>query len=262
MKEKSSFFQYINTILQDPRCIHWRDRHFSNGTQKAYAVHISRYVLYVAKNASLDEKDFRIDGVLMKSCLEDLFKTGDILPLEQGSKVKYTSIKPFRYALTVLQYCLGIVHTGHLGKKERAIQMEKNWTNIPLVGVIKTFFEEKQHENYLQHKAQYPYKSRSALFQPRYTVKDHRQMMINMLKKTATGHIKDVYDGIGALVAFTLGHHYLFRGHNMLPLELSDTVYSVEETKHGSVPVLGFQFHKGKTMNVNSKPGRTGACRN
>ncbi|KAM9912778.1 hypothetical protein OXX69_002231 [Metschnikowia pulcherrima] len=100
------------------------------------------------------------------------------------------------------------------------------------------------------------------MFQPKYTFKDHRQMMINMLKKTARGKIKDIYDGVGALVAFSLSHHYLFRGQNMLLLELSDTVYSVEETRYGSVPVLGFQFLKGKTMDAGSSPGLTGACRN
>ncbi|KAM9912780.1 hypothetical protein OXX69_002232 [Metschnikowia pulcherrima] len=59
-------FQHINTILQDPKCIFWLGKHFKPATQKTYAVHVSRYILYVARKTALDETNFRVDGLLMK----------------------------------------------------------------------------------------------------------------------------------------------------------------------------------------------------
>lgn len=76
MSEKGiKLFQHINTILQDPRCVEYRRNIFAPTTENAYAIHISRYVLYIADHTDLDEFTFKIDGVLMKNCFNHLLES-------------------------------------------------------------------------------------------------------------------------------------------------------------------------------------------
>ncbi|GEQ67846.1 hypothetical protein JCM33374_g1512 [Metschnikowia sp. JCM 33374] len=95
-----------------------------------------------------------------------------------------------------------------------------------------------------------------------FTIEDIERMVKNMHVKTSTGRISDIHVSINAILKFFLGRHLLFRTESKVALELSDSFYNEFSTRNGTVPILGFQFTIGKTLNEYGRAGISGVCRN
>ncbi|KAM9940379.1 hypothetical protein OXX80_000156 [Metschnikowia pulcherrima] len=247
-------FQHVNTILQFPPCLKMITVKLSSGTRAKYSRLVAKYVLYVAKLPGFDEKNFKIEGVLVCQFLKSYFKESNVQPK--------TSMH-FKYALQVLHDCVGVYESFKIiDPTERASALERDWKRFPNNLEIDKFYREKKSELHLSLLKTYANKDRSSMFQKKYTLNNLIDMMINSLERTGSMKRKDIYDGINASLEFLIGHHLLQRGSNKIALELSDTIFTEQDTANGIVPILGFQFIKGKTMDENSLPGLSGVCRN
>lgn len=262
MSEKAiKLFQFINTILQDPKCVQYRSNIFAPNTENSYAIHISRYVLYIANHTDLDEFTFRIDGVLMARCFQNLLDTENSVDDLRAKRLQHMSINTFRCSLNVLQHCLGIFDTRSITDvTERAQVIEQKWKSIPLLHELENFRHAKAKEYHQNMKKEYTNKSTDALFLQNYTIDQFKEMLAKLYE--ATFSQENVVNAINQLIVGHLGHHLLFGGNNIKKIELSDLVYSIQDTGHGKVPFLGVQFPRGNSLNSKSSPGLLGVCRN
>ncbi|GEQ70446.1 hypothetical protein JCM33374_g4123 [Metschnikowia sp. JCM 33374] len=223
-KEKR-LFKYINTVLHYPPCVVLRSKNYKAKTEDTYKVHIIRYLLYIANKTELDETNFRIDGILIVECFKDVTKETQQMP---------GAIKFYKYALTLLQRCLGVFKAASIQdpyQKAKAIEL---WQEFPHNQQVLEYYKEYKtlmHQLFIKSNAN---KKRASLYQKKYTNDDIVRMFINM-------HIK--------------------RPASIL-LALSDLVYEEATTKNGrNIPIFGFQYTIGKTINAGSRFGLSGVSR-
>ncbi|GEQ67845.1 hypothetical protein JCM33374_g1511 [Metschnikowia sp. JCM 33374] len=252
-EKQKRLFKYINIVLNSTPCITFRMMNYAKGTESKYKTQIIRYILFIANKPEFDVENFKIDGFLVVECIKHHI---DKVPTSAHGILVY------RYAMTFLHRCIGAYNASKkiVNVCERAEEIER-WNEFPYASQIDDYYKIINKEVHLLMSSTVPDKRRSSMFQKKYTIEDIERMVKNMHVKTSTGRISHIYVAINSILEFFLGHHLLFRTQNKVALELSDSVYDEFRTSQGNIPILGFQFTIGKTLNEYSRPGISGVCR-
>lgn len=258
--QERDLIQYINNVLQYPPVI-GRCTRFAKKTMSTYSFSIKRYVLFMA-NKGYTRENFEVNGIRMVECMrnyehESRTEQGLVVPATHGV------IQNFKFGLQALQYCLGIYKTRKISDGDARIQeRESRWGKIPHFDMIEQYAIEAKRRRYIVAKENNYDKTRPEMDKSGYLDEQLKEMMVAMYEKTRSSKQNVIYDGINTILELLLGHHLLFRSRNKRNLELSDSVYTVEDTAQGKVPVLGFKFTEGKTLDASTPPQQMGACRN
>ncbi|GEQ69665.1 hypothetical protein JCM33374_g3339 [Metschnikowia sp. JCM 33374] len=258
-------FKYVNTVLQHPACVEFCAREWpSPNTVRNYRYAIRDYVCFMAEftisEKDVDDTNFVVNGIYMVSCMQDLVR--QLYDKNGGPCSGYVKkLSTFKSALEGLQDCLALYQTAKIVDEDERQTEYTNLRKVPNTHLVRNFLRERKQQSHNMKRNAFDNKGRSSSFSDRYSDEDVMRMSTNMWIRTGNGGKWQVYSGINGWQELLLGHHYLLEGAKKRALELSDAIYTIQQTSRGEIPLLAFQLTKEKTMGPDGKPRCIGTAR-
>ncbi|GEQ70163.1 hypothetical protein JCM33374_g3839 [Metschnikowia sp. JCM 33374] len=248
-KEEKPLFQYVNTVLQYPACVNIVDRCWGVHTKINFKCPVRFYTSFLASQ-KVDK--FKVEGGLMVKCMEA--KLNEVK--ESHSKLNLDKCyENFESALEGLQLCIAIYQAAHATEKQR-VRLLRTLNPAPKVAVFKKYQSDRARElrKNLEGKL-YPAMSAS------YGNVEATLMMQKMWILTGGSGDKDASDGINSMLEFFLGNNLCYESMDKRKLELSDAIYTAEDTSRGKIPILGLELTHREDFDANGLPQCMGVCR-
>lgn len=252
--EEKVLFRWVNTELQKEAAV-LRIRNWKRESLSAYTAKCTLYLSYHA-NKGMTPQTFVIDGRHLIEFLDFHLKGKD-------NTASRENIEGFRSALKFLHNVLGQEKLEAITDPVEHSQFEKYLMSYPGDRKVGEYKNQRAKEVRQHAVKTFQNKLSRKFFNNRYTHRELRLMMLNMVKMANHGSIKTktIWDLINARLDMQMGHSLLLRGENRRSLEIADSMYIDVRSSRGKNKLLIFRIDHGKTQE-DGEEKYVGACRN